>query len=87
MTHIYHRAFSESVIRHYRGFLVARVARIYPLHLLVLLLFVATVVAAQFSAGGPPYSLGNTVWHGPYSVSAFIANVFMLQGLNAGEWS
>lgn len=87
MTHVYHRAFAESVTRHYRGFLVARVARIYPLHLMVLLLFVATVVAAQFSAGRLPHSLHDAPWRGPYSVAAFIANLFMLQGLNAGEWS
>lgn len=87
MTHVYHRAFAESVARNYRSFLIARVARIYPLHLLVLLLFVATVLAAQFSTGGLPHSLRDAPWQGPYSVGAFVANVLMLQGLNAGEWS
>jgi peptidoglycan/LPS O-acetylase OafA/YrhL len=87
MTHVYHRAFSQSVARHYRGFMVARVARIYPLHLMVLLLFVATVVGTQFSSGRLPHSLHDASWRGPYSVAAFVANLFMLQGLNAGEWS
>jgi peptidoglycan/LPS O-acetylase OafA/YrhL len=87
MTHVYHRAFTESVTRHYRGFLVARIARIYPLHLLVLLLFAATVVGSQLQAGAAMHQLGHVSWHGPYSVSAFIANLFMLQGLDAGELS
>jgi peptidoglycan/LPS O-acetylase OafA/YrhL len=40
MTHVYYR--SQSIGRHYRGFLAARVARLYPLHIFILLLFVVT---------------------------------------------
>ena len=87
MTHVYHRAFSESVSRNYRSFLFARVARIYPLHLLILVLFVATAVAAQLTAGASIDSLRNVPLRGSESVSAFVANVFMLQGLNAGQLS
>ncbi len=87
MTHVYHRAFSESVTRNYRSFLFARVARIYPLHLLILLLFVATAVASQLTAGTPIDSLHNVPLRGSESVSAFVANVFMLQGLDAGQLS
>jgi peptidoglycan/LPS O-acetylase OafA/YrhL len=46
ISHVYYRVFARRVIgRHYRDFLKARVARIYPLHLTVLLLFVATALA------------------------------------------
>src|SRR5580698_4590454 len=87
MTHVYHRAFSESVTRHYRSFLFARVARIYPLHLLILVLFVATAIAAQLTAGARIDSLRNVPLQGSESVSAFVANVLMLQGLDAGQLS
>jgi peptidoglycan/LPS O-acetylase OafA/YrhL len=87
MTHVYHRAFSESVARNYRSFLFARVARIYPLHLLILVLFVATAIAAQLTAGARIDSLRNVPLQGSESVSAFVANVLMLQGLDAGQLS
>jgi peptidoglycan/LPS O-acetylase OafA/YrhL len=87
MTHVYHRAFSESVTRIYRSFLFARVARIYPLHLLILVLFVATAIAAQLTAGARIDSLRNVPLQGSESVSAFVANVLMLQGLDAGQLS
>jgi peptidoglycan/LPS O-acetylase OafA/YrhL len=88
MTHVYHRAFSESVTRHYRGFLVARIARIYPLHVLILLLFVATAVASQWTVGSTTVgSIRDIPLQGSESVSAFVANLFMLQGLDAGKLS
>ena len=87
MTHVYHRAFSESVTRHYRRFLFARIARIYPLHLLILVLFVGTALASQLTSGATLGSLRNVPLQGSESVSAFVANVFMLQGLDAGKLS
>jgi peptidoglycan/LPS O-acetylase OafA/YrhL len=87
MTHVYHRAFSESVTRHYRSFLVARIARIYPLHLLILVLFVATAMAARLTSGATLGALRNVPLQGSESVSAFFANVFMVQGLDAGNLS
>ena len=85
MTHVYQRAFADSgsVKRHYRSFLVARVARLYPLHVFVLLLFVATAVTTQLLTGAP----GGIPLEGPASVTAFVANIFMLQGLDAGKLS
>ncbi len=88
MTHVYHRAFSESVTRHYRGFFVARIARIYPLHVLILLLFVATAVASQWTTGTATIgSIRDIPLQGSESVSALVANLFMLQGLDAGKLS
>jgi peptidoglycan/LPS O-acetylase OafA/YrhL len=87
MTHVYHRAFSESVTRHYRSFLVARIARIYPLHLLILVLFVATALAARLTSGATLGSLRHFPLQGSESVGAFVANVFMVQGLDAGKLS
>ena len=53
MTHVYYRAFSERIVLHYRGFLVARIARLYPLHIFMLL-FVVTAVTSQLMAGSRP---------------------------------
>lgn len=86
MTHVYHQAFSENVTEHYRSFIVARIARIYPLHVFVLLLFVGTAVATQFATDGSD-SLHEVALGGPRSVGAFVANIFMLQGLDAGNLS
>jgi peptidoglycan/LPS O-acetylase OafA/YrhL len=87
MTHVYHRAFSETVTsQHYWKFIFARIARVYPLHVLILLLFVATAVGFHVAAGAAP-SLDEIPLRGPESVTAFIANLFMLQGLSAGQLS
>ena len=87
MTHVYHRAFLNSVSQNYRSFIVARIARIYPLHLLVLLLFVATAVALHVSTSRSLGTLQDIPLQGPRSLGAFFANVFMLQGLEASQLS
>jgi peptidoglycan/LPS O-acetylase OafA/YrhL len=87
MTHVYHRAFCDSVAQNYRSFLAARVARLYPLHLATLLLFVITALAAAsvtYLAGG---GLAPVPLYGTHSFVAFIANLFMLQGLHADTLS
>jgi peptidoglycan/LPS O-acetylase OafA/YrhL len=91
MTHVYYRAFTESDLtqsigRHYRSFIMARVARIYPLHLLVLILFVVTAVASRWH-GASLAAIRNVPLSGSESVGAFFANIFMLQGLKAGALS
>jgi peptidoglycan/LPS O-acetylase OafA/YrhL len=87
LTHVYHRKFLDDVNGNYRGFVVARIARIYPLHLLILLLFVATAVAANWSGYFSIRSFGKIPMQGSESVTAFFANVFLVQGLDAGRLS
>ena len=87
MTHVYYDAFSESITEHYRNFLVARIARLYPLHLLVLFLFVATALTSQLLGYLTTGAMQGIPLKGPQSFSAFVANLFMLQGLDAGELS
>jgi peptidoglycan/LPS O-acetylase OafA/YrhL len=87
MTHVYHKAFSEGARRHYRDFLVARIARLYPLHVLVLCLFVIVALCARifvYMKTGAPLGIPFT---GPRSFTAFIANLLMLHGIAAGELS
>jgi peptidoglycan/LPS O-acetylase OafA/YrhL len=84
ISHVYHRVFARQVTgQHYRDFLKARVARIYPLHLTVLLLFVATAIAEWTVYG----SVGPVPLVGERSVGGFFANLLMLQGIWAGELS
>jgi peptidoglycan/LPS O-acetylase OafA/YrhL len=87
MTHVYHRAFSQSIASHYRSFMVARIARLYPLHLLILILFVATALSWQLMSSATTGSPVGIPLRGPESISAFVANIFMLQGLDAGQLS
>jgi peptidoglycan/LPS O-acetylase OafA/YrhL len=87
MAHVYRRAFSEGVSEHYRGFLVARIARLYPLHVFILLLFVVTAAASQFLTGLATGSFESMPLDGPRSLSAIIANILMLQGLAASQLS
>jgi peptidoglycan/LPS O-acetylase OafA/YrhL len=87
MTHVYHRAFCESVKQNYRSFLVARVARLYPLHVVVLLLFVATALLVQLPAYASTGTAEGIPLTGTRSLAAAIANLFMLQGLSAEHLS
>jgi peptidoglycan/LPS O-acetylase OafA/YrhL len=87
LTHVYHRQFLNDVGGNYRGFVVARFARIYPLHLLILLLFVLTAIAANWKGAAPVASLDHVPLQGPESVLAFFANIFLVQGLSASKLS
>jgi peptidoglycan/LPS O-acetylase OafA/YrhL len=87
MTHVYHEAFSESATEHYRRFIVARIARIYPLHILVLLLFVATAAGPFLITRPPLEALKDVPLQGAESVNALFANILMLQGLDASRLS
>jgi peptidoglycan/LPS O-acetylase OafA/YrhL len=87
MTHVYYRAFCESVKENYRSFLVARIARLYPLHVVVLLLFVATALLVQLLAYASTGTAQGIPLIGTRSLAAAIANLFMLQGLSAEHLS
>jgi peptidoglycan/LPS O-acetylase OafA/YrhL len=81
LTHVYLTSFAEGVTaKGYRKFIIARLARVYPLHLFVLGIF----VIAEFA-----FAHGRAVMplEGPLSVTAIFANIFMLQGLEAGALS
>ncbi len=89
MTHVYQRAFYDpnGIKLHYRSFLIARFARLYPLHIFVLFLFVVTVLVSQLVTFPVTGSFQGIPLEGPDSVTAFVANIFMLQGLAAGKLS
>jgi peptidoglycan/LPS O-acetylase OafA/YrhL len=82
ITHVYKESFARRLTaQRYRDFLKARVARIYPLHIAVLLLFVAAAIAERIAT----YALKGFVEPiplvGEQSLSGLLANLLMLQGL------
>jgi peptidoglycan/LPS O-acetylase OafA/YrhL len=87
LAHVYHDAFNADASTHYRKFLLARVARLYPLHLFVLCLFLATAIAARAAQYAATGKLEPIPLEGARSLGALVANLFMLQGLKASELS
>jgi peptidoglycan/LPS O-acetylase OafA/YrhL len=87
MTHVYHHAFLRDLCGNYFRFIGARIARLYPLHILILLLFLATALSsrtADYIATGDFSPIPLT---GARSIGAFFANLLMLQGVKASELS
>lgn len=87
LAHVYTDAAENKGFAFFRAFMRARVARIYPLHLFVLALFVAMALAVRgvhYVHDGDYYPLP---LYGPRSLEAIVANVFMLQGLQASALS
>jgi len=82
ISHVYKDSFAkECTAREYSDFLKARIARIYPLHLVMLMVFLAAVAlerAAICLAGG---SIEPVPLTGDRSVAGLFANLAMLQGL------
>jgi peptidoglycan/LPS O-acetylase OafA/YrhL len=82
ISHVYKDSFAkECTGRGYCDFLKARIARIYPLHLVMLMVFLAAAAlerAAICLAGG---GIGPVPLTGERSVAGFFANIAMLQGL------
>jgi len=87
LAHVYRDAFVDDPESHYWKFFSARVARLYPLHIFVLTLFLATALAARAVDYAATGKFAPIPWEGARSVGAFVANLFMLQGLKASELS
>ncbi|MDT7951637.1 MAG: acyltransferase [Acetobacteraceae bacterium] len=84
LAHVYRRPFREAPgWRGYFNFLQARVARLYPLHATVLLAMLAVALVANAIADGPTRAFTSIPLEGARSLTAFFANLFMLQGLRA----
>jgi peptidoglycan/LPS O-acetylase OafA/YrhL len=87
LTHVYIGQFAQSGSRATWPFLRARIARLYPLHIFILGLLVLDIVLPALKQ----YGIANAPLHikefGPQSISALIANLFMLQGVKASALS
>lgn len=88
MTHVYHYVFTKRVdAANYWSFLAARIARLYPVHLTVLSLFLATAIAFRVMAYTATGTFQAIPLEGARSLSALVANLFMLQGIHASALS
>lgn len=87
LAHVYLDEFSAKRSKALWPFFQARFARLYPLHFVVLALFILDAALPQVRAhilGGEPL---NIKVFGAQSVAATFANLFMLQGVKASELS
>ncbi|MBN3907814.1 MAG: acyltransferase [Nostoc sp. NMS1] len=76
MTHVYIGDFSLKVnSSNYRSYLFSRFARIYPLHIFVLSLFIGLEIAKIFL-------LNNSAFTGKFNLTALFANIFLLQAFD-----
>jgi peptidoglycan/LPS O-acetylase OafA/YrhL len=87
MTHVYHHGFLRDFQGNYFRFLGARVARLYPLHILILLLFLATALSSRTASYVATGDFSSIPLTGARSISAFFANLLMLQGVKASQLS
>lgn len=90
MTHVYLREFANGITgRAYKSFMLARFARIYPLHFLTLFALVALEVVKLIGV----YQFDISVNQIPFSgdeLSTLVSNIFMLQAMNihdATSWN
>lgn len=76
MTHVYAGDFSLKVnLSNYRSYLLSRFARIYPLHIFILFLFVGLEIIKIFL-------LDTSAFTGKFNLTALFANVFLLQAFD-----
>ncbi|MHC5733448.1 acyltransferase family protein [Nostoc sp.] len=76
MTHVYVGDFSLKVnSSNYRSYLLSRFARIYPLHIFVLSLFIGLEIIKIFL-------LHTSAFTGKFNLTALFANVFLLQAFD-----
>ncbi|QMS87630.1 acyltransferase [Nostoc edaphicum CCNP1411] len=76
MTHVYVGDFSLKVnSSNYRSYLLSRFARIYPLHIFILSLFVGLEIIKIFL-------LPTSAFTGKFNLTALFANVFLLQAFD-----
>jgi peptidoglycan/LPS O-acetylase OafA/YrhL len=69
--------------RGYFAFLRARLSRLYPLHLTILLLMLVMVIGLRaLAAQGGYLSIYDEQWHPIVSTDTFIANLFLVQAWN-----
>lgn len=84
LTHIYAaRVQALWTARGYSGFLKARLLRLYPLHLFLLLLLLGLVIGTRIAAHFGGYlSIYDRAYHPMMDLKGFILSLFLVQGWN-----
>ncbi|MEH2024338.1 acyltransferase family protein [Nostoc sp.] len=76
MTHVYAEDFYLKVsLNHYRAYLFSRFARIYPLHIFIISLFIGLEIVKLFL-------LNTSAFTGKFNLTALFANIFLLQAFD-----
>ncbi|MEH2285635.1 MAG: acyltransferase [Nostoc sp.] len=76
MTHVYAEDFYLKVsLNHYRSYLFSRFARIYPLHIFIISLFIGLEIVKLFL-------LNTSAFTGKFNLTALFANIFLLQAFD-----
>lgn len=86
LSHVYWKTFASDEAleaKDYWNFIGARIARLYPLHLFNLFLFLIATIGFGLYAYVSSGQVDAIPLDGPRSWTALLANLFMLQGLNA----
>ena len=86
LAHVYGTGLESGRPFRFVPFIRARLARVYPLHLFVLIVFVSLTLAIN-GLQNPGQSSEPIPLTGERSLIALIANLFMLQGVHAGALS
>lgn len=71
LMHVYANIFSQNIKENYKNFIVARIARIYPLHILTLFIFIILIL----------YTKGNIDLFGRNSIWGIINNITLTQAV------
>ncbi|MCI5121079.1 MAG: acyltransferase [Candidatus Electrothrix sp. AUS4] len=74
--HVYHVEFSELSRISYKNYIIRRLARIYPVHILTMILMLCVYFVARFQFHYTPQT-----GHSPYSLASIIASIFLVN-----EW-
>ena len=84
LTHVYAARFKQLLGRQgYLAFLRARLIRLYPLHLFMLLALLVLVESARLAAAAGGYhSIYDMKYHPDMSLKGFVASVFLVQAWN-----
>jgi peptidoglycan/LPS O-acetylase OafA/YrhL len=88
LSHVYWEVFAGAKLpyaREYWGFIGARIARLYPLHLFNLGLFFVAMLSFSFYEYLSEGKFDGIPLQGARSLTALLANIFMLQGLKESE--
>jgi peptidoglycan/LPS O-acetylase OafA/YrhL len=76
MTHVYSKYFSVEVSSgNYRSYLFSRFARIYPLHLFVIVMLIGLEIAKMFLFDPPAFT-------GKFNLTALVASISLLQAFD-----
>lgn len=81
LMHVYHKTFETTFrLQNYKAFIISRFARIYPLHLILLLCFICLASFQSVYHAGPGFT-------GKQSLFSLATNLTLLQAIHYSSWN